>query len=88
MFGIIFIVFSALAAIINYELDTTMYSAAAPATFIGLTVVTAMLPYIVLAVLSFTVAVITSKTTAKSAVEKEPETQAKQEVDFQETPTT
>ena len=76
VFGIVFVVFSVLAAIISYELDTTLYSAAAPAIFIGLSALTAMLPFIVAAVLSFVVAAIISKST-KSEVEKEPVTQTK-----------
>jgi TRAP-type C4-dicarboxylate transport system permease small subunit len=74
VFGIVFIVFSGLAAIINYELDTTLYSSAVPAIFIGLSVLTAMLPFIVSAVLSFAVAASISRT-IKSKAEKETETQ-------------
>lgn len=85
MFGIIFIIFSAFAAIINYELDTTMYSSAAPALFIVMSLLTATLPYIVSAVLSFAVANITSKI-EKPVPEKQQVTQVKQDVDFEETP--
>ncbi len=81
MFGIIFVVFSVFAAIINYELDATLYSSAAPAIFIGLSVLTAMVPFIVAAVLSFAVAFITSK-----PAKAEPKTQAEQEVNSEQTP--
>ena len=86
MFGIIFVIFSAFAAIINYELVTTMYSSAVPALFIGMSLLTAMLPFIVSAVLSFAVANITSKI-EKSVPEKQQVPQVKQDVDFEETPT-
>ena len=36
VFGIVFIVFTVLAAVINYELDKVLYSSAAPASFIDL----------------------------------------------------
>ncbi len=86
MFGVVFVVFSGLAAFINYELDTTLYSSAAPAIFIVLSVLTAMIPFIVSAVLSFAVAFITSNA-AKSVAKKEPETQTKLKVDVEETST-
>ncbi len=38
IFGIIFVVFSALVAIVNYELVTMMYSSPPPAVFIALNV--------------------------------------------------
>jgi hypothetical protein len=76
-----------LVAIINYELDATLYTSAAPTLFIGLSILIAMLPYIVSAVLSFAVAAIISRT-IKSKAEKETEiqkteTQAKQEADLE-----
>ena len=86
VFGIIFIIFSAFAAIINYALETTIYTSAAPALFFGMSVLTAMLPFIVSAVLSFAVANITSKI-EKSVPEKQQVPQVKQDVDFEETPT-
>jgi magnesium-transporting ATPase (P-type) len=78
-FGIIFSIFSAVAGIVNYKLDTTLYSSAAPEIFIALTVVTAMLPFIVSAVLSFAVAALTSKP-AKLVAELEPEMQTEAHV--------
>jgi TRAP-type C4-dicarboxylate transport system permease small subunit len=74
VFGIVFIVFSGLAAIINYELYTTLYSSAAPATLFEMSILTAMLPFLVSAVLSFSVAALISRT-IKSEAEKEKETQ-------------
>jgi hypothetical protein len=87
VFGIVFIIFSGLVAIINYELDMTLYTSAAPAIFIGLSILVAMLPFIVSAVLSFAMAAIISRT-IKSKAEKETETQktetkAKQEADLE-----
>ncbi len=78
-------VFSALAAIVNYELTTTMYSSAAPATFIALTVLTATVPFIVSAALSFTVAFVTAKT-SEPAEEKEAESQTETKTAAVETP--
>jgi hypothetical protein len=74
VFGIVFIVFSGLVAIINYELDTTLYTSAAPAIFIGLSILIAMLPFIISAVLSFAMAAFISHT-IKSKAGKETETQ-------------
>ena len=87
VFGILFIVFTVLAAIISYELYTTMYSSAAPATFIAMSILTATLPYIVSAVLSFTVATLISRA-IKPDIEKETETrrtqtEAKEEADLE-----
>jgi len=79
-------VFVVLSAAISYELYTTMYSSAAPTIFIEMSILTATLPFIVAAVLSFTVAILISRAT-KSEVEKEIETQktetkAKQEAEL------
>lgn len=94
--GIIFIIFSALSGIINYELDTVMYLSTAPAKLIETSVLTAMLPFIVSAVLSFAVAVLISRarnleaekeTETLETETQETETQTKEEIDFEETPT-
>ena len=86
--GIVFIVFAGLAAVISYELYTTMYSSAAPATFIAMSILTATLPFIVSAVLSFTVAILIARA-IKTDVEKEKEiqteTKAKQDADLEKT---
>jgi large-conductance mechanosensitive channel len=71
VFGIIFIVFTALAAVINYELDKLEYTSAAPASFIDYSFISAMLPYLVLAVLSLTVYVISASMIKPEAQEKE-----------------
>ena len=94
--GIIFMVFTVLAAVINYELDKVLYLSTAPASLIDYSLLAAMLPFLVAAVLSFVVAAYSSQG-AKSADEKEPEAQEKktQETEtqpdvedvFKETPT-
>ncbi len=71
VFGITFIVFTALAAVINYELDKLQYTSAAPASFIDYSFISAMLPYLVLAVLSLTVYVISASMIKPEAQEKE-----------------
>ena len=83
VFGIVFIVFTVLAAVINYELSKVLYEAAAPASLFTYSVLTAMLPFLVAAVFSFVVAALSSQA-AKSADEKETEAQEKK---IQETET-
>ena len=73
-FGIIFIVFTALAAVLSYELDKVLYLAAAPTSLIDYSFITAMLPFLLGAVLSFTVYALTLQTT-KTETEKETEAQ-------------
>ena len=46
VFGIIFIVFTVLAAVINYELDKVLYESAAPASLFTYSFLTAMLPFL------------------------------------------
>jgi predicted membrane protein len=70
-FGIIFIVFTALAAVINYELSKVEYTSAAPASFIVYSFISAMLPYLVLAVLSLAVYVLSASMIKPEAQEKE-----------------
>ncbi|MGD0994457.1 MAG: hypothetical protein ABR909_02915 [Candidatus Bathyarchaeia archaeon] len=87
--GIIFIVFTVLAGVISYELSKVLYSSAAPTSLFEYSVVTAMLPFLVAAVLSFAVAFLISRA-LKSETEKEietqkTETQHKQEADLEET---
>lgn len=81
--GIVFIVFTVLAGFINYEIDKLLYSSAAPASFIDYTILAAMLPFLVFAVLSFVVVALSSRA-IKSEAEKEPEAQEKE---IQETET-
>jgi len=83
IFGYIFVVFSVLAAIVNYELVTMMYSSPPPASFIVLNILTATVPLIISAVLSFTVAIITAK--SSEPTEQVPETQTEPKVDVEET---
>jgi hypothetical protein len=83
IFGFIFVVFSAFAAIVNYELVVMMYSSPPPASFIVLNILTATVPFIVSAILSFTVAIITTK--SSEPTEKVPEPQTELKVDVEET---
>ncbi len=94
-FGIVFIVFTALAAIINYEFDRVYYTAAAPAGITDYSILTAILPFLVSAVLSFVVYALISRTIEpedeKETEEQEKETQqteTKPELEevFNETP--
>jgi hypothetical protein len=74
----VFAVFTVIVAILNYELDTLIYTSAAPRNFIQLSIVAAMMPYLISAVLSFLVAFIVSSATKsanKKETEKLPETQ-------------
>jgi hypothetical protein len=82
IFGIIFVVFIAVVAIVSYEMTTMMYLSPPPAAYIGLTIVTAVIPYIVAAVLSFTVAFATAAKASQPTEEKEPETQTKLNVEM------
>ncbi len=98
--GIMFIVFSAIVAVVTYELDTLMYTSAAPAKFIDMSVLSAALPYIVAAVISFLVQIFTSSAAspeagsqadearaqqeAEAKVQQEAEAQAEQEIAFEE----
>lgn len=70
-FGIAFIVFAALAGFITYEQITIQYeSAAIPASLVQLSVLGAMLPFMLFAVLSLVVAGLSSRS-AKEADEKD-----------------
>jgi len=78
-FGIIFVAFSGLAALINYELDKTLYTSAAPVSLIEMSILTAMLPFVASAVLSFSVSGVISRTTeSKDEKETQPETKSAQ----------
>jgi TRAP-type C4-dicarboxylate transport system permease small subunit len=86
--GIVFIVFAGVVAVLSYELDNLEYTSQAPANFIRLSVVTSMLPYIVLAVVSFVVAFLTAnaiKRADEKIIENEIETKPKQEIDLEKT---
>ena len=76
-FGIVFIVFTVLAALVNLEFDRAYYTTAAPAAITIYSVIAAMLPYLVAAVLLFLAAFLIPRT-IKSEDEKEPEAQEKE----------
>ena len=86
VFGVVFIVFAVIAGVINYQMDKLQYSSQVPMSFIDYSVIAAMLPFLVAAVISFVVVVL-SPQDAKSAEEKEPETQTTLETSTEETPT-
>jgi hypothetical protein len=69
-FGIAFIVFAALAALITYGQITIQYQSVVPDSYIQLSVLGAMLPFMLFAVLSLLVAGISSRS-AKEADQKE-----------------
>jgi hypothetical protein len=68
-FGIIFAVFAAFAALLEYETLFYQYGNTAPAGFIQVVILTAMLPFLMLAVLSFLVAAITRRAPKESIEE-------------------
>jgi hypothetical protein len=72
--GVVFTVFAGLAALMNYELNNVMYTSAAPASLFIYSILIAMLPFLLAAVISFLVFALSSQE-EKSAVEKEPKTQ-------------
>ena len=80
MSGIIFAVFTALAAITNYELNRVLYTSAAPSSLFIYSILTAMLPFLVAAILSFVVAIVISSAT-KLEAEEEPEEKKTEEME-------
>jgi hypothetical protein len=68
-FGIISVVFAAFAAFVDYQLNTIQY-AIIPSNFIMTSALEAMLPYLLLAVLSFTVAGVTMRKSSAKTDEK------------------
>ena len=90
LFGIASIVFTGLAAYVNYQIIKLLYPAA-PTNFIEYNIIATMLPFLLAVVLSFAVAALSSQA-AKSAAEKETEkqeseTQPKPQAASEETPT-
>jgi flagellar biosynthesis component FlhA len=85
VFGIVFIVFTVLSALINYVFDNAYYMTTAPLNITLMSIFAAMLPYLLAAVLSFAVVILSSRA-AKSEAKKEPEAQEKetQETEMQE----
>ena len=69
-FGVVFIVFGALSAFLAYEQLDMQYGSSAPASYILLTSLNVMLPLLLYAVLSFVVAVFSSRL-AKETDKKE-----------------
>lgn len=69
-FGIAFIVFAALAAFITYGQLTIQYESSIPAGYVQLSVLGAMVPFMLFAVLSLVVAGLSSRS-AKEADEKD-----------------
>ena len=82
-FGIIFAVFTLLAALFNYEFSKVYYEPGAPANLFTFSYLAAMLPFLAAAVLSFTAYAFT-RSAAKSEVEQETETP---ETEMQQTET-
>ena len=70
-FGVIFIVFTVLAGVTNYEYNIVVYSSAAPATLFIYSVLIAILPYLLATIISFVMFALISKE-HKTAVEEEP----------------
>jgi len=70
-FAIVCFVFAALAAFITYE-GITMQSSLIPASYIQLSVVSAMLPFLLLAILSLITALATLRA-EKETTKKEPQ---------------
>lgn len=88
--GIVFIVFAGLAALINYELNSVLYTSAAPTSVFVYSILTTMLPFLLAAVISFLVVALSSQE-EKSAAKKEPKTQKTETQEiadaFKKTPT-
>ena len=72
-FGIVFIVFAILSALINFEINNYEYGSAAPAGFIQVVALGSMLVFLLFAALSFVVAWVISRSTKENtAKEKQP----------------
>ncbi len=82
--GFAFVIFTAFTGVLNWQIDKLAYSSTAPSNFIILTIVAAMVPYLVAAVVSFIVAYMISNAT-KSTDEKRTEAEPTQEVDLKQT---
>ena len=71
VFGIVFVVFAAFAAFLEYEMWSYQYGNLAPSGFIQVTILTAMLPFLMLAVLSFVVSALTKRGFVKENIAEE-----------------
>jgi uncharacterized membrane protein len=60
IFGILGVIFAVIAALLNYEINVYLYSRLVPAGFIQVSAVNAMLPFLLVAMLSFAAAAIIS----------------------------
>lgn len=67
IFGIVSIIFAAISAFLNYHSLTLQYQSFAPIEFIQVNVLSAMLPFLLFAVLSFVVAAVGARTTKETA---------------------
>jgi large-conductance mechanosensitive channel len=75
-FGAAFAVFAALTAILNYEAISIQYGTGVPASYVIVGILSAMLPFMLFAALSFIVASVISR--AEKAPVKIEETQEEQ----------
>jgi TRAP-type C4-dicarboxylate transport system permease small subunit len=96
VFGVVFAVFTVIVGIVTYQIDKLAYTAEAPTSFIDYSVIAATLPYLLAAVISFAVVVLsyrvtksteTQETETQEEVTQETETQPREEDTFEETPT-
>jgi hypothetical protein len=83
IFGIIFVVFAAFAAIVNYEGITAQYGSSIGIEVLQYTLLTAMLPYLLYAALSFTVAGVVMRSTKPQAAPEETKPRETSEVPSQ-----
>ena len=61
VFGIVFVVFATFAAILEYEALSYTYGNIAPSGYIQVSILTAMLPFLMLAILSFVVSALAKR---------------------------
>jgi hypothetical protein len=83
-FGIIFIVFAAFQAFVTYQLTSYQYVTTPPAGFIQAYILSAMLPFLLFAVLSFVVGAVTMRH-GKSMAENQAPSEAQAEAQSTET---
>jgi len=74
-FGVIFIIFTVLAGVINYLYNHVVYTSSAPASLFIYSVLTAILPYLLAAVISFVTFALISKEQKPPVVKEEPDTE-------------
>jgi hypothetical protein len=71
VFGIVFVVFAAFAAILEYEVLSYTYGNIAPSGYIQVSILTAMLPFLMLAILSFVVSALAKRGFVKENIMEE-----------------